>query len=566
MKPKNNSVDAVIASLNWGRTEKIEGPQGIKDICRAPANKEFWELWQTAKDNCKAAGLHALKTPAGDWVVELTKQSPTTAATSEPHPVIPEATPKATEKAASEATPEAAPEETAAEATKEAAKETTPEKAAENVVENAPEAAPKAAPEATPKNVAKSAIELATGAQGPMPELAVLLGLIRDFLLRFLVFTSPEHPVVIALWVAHTWVFKTFYYTPYLHITSPTSGCGKTLLLDCLNALTCRPWLIVRGSDAAIMQTIHFDSPTVLYDEIDTVFRSARDKSNEAQRAVFNAGFARGAKMPRCSGSGIVEYVLFCPKAFSGIGDSLPSTVKDRSIRIQLLRKAKDQIVEKFHWQDVEGPTKLIADELSSWASDEDVLEKLRAARPAIPDELADRAADISEPLLAIADEAGGEWPQAARAALVALLRVNSEEHDEPGVKLLAAIRDVFAAAGKKQLPTAVILRELSNRDEEEAWTTQWLRAINSGNTRGPAARMAALLKPFGVSGGTIRVGDASTPKGYRIEVFADAFSRYLPDLPPAEKDATTPRGLSDTDTPTSGTPSENGEESPQNN
>src|SRR5881394_2580059 len=43
--------------------------------------------------------------------------------------------------------------------------------------------------------------------------------------------------------------------------------------------------------------------------------------------------------------------------------------------------------------------------------------EAIAQARPSTPPGWNDRAADIWEPLLAIADLAGGEWPQLARDA-----------------------------------------------------------------------------------------------------------------------------------------------------
>ena len=400
-------------------------------------------------------------------------------------------------------------------------------------------------------------------ASSPPHDLCALLDLIHEFLLRFVVFVQPEQAVAVTVWIAHTWVFELFPFTPYLHIYSPTRRCGKSRLLECLHALVSRPWSVVSATEATIMRKIDLESPTLLYDEVDTIFRSSRDKSKEGQRAVINAGFARGAKVPRCVGREVVELDVFCPKAFAGIGDCLPDTVKDRSIRIQLTRRAKNQIVEKFRFRDFEDSIRGIVEKLTSWAGDEEVMEKLQLSRPATPEEIGDRAADISEPLLAISDMAGGEWPQAVRAALVELLRANDEEEtEEPGVKLLAAIRSVFSAAGKRQLPTVEILKKLAGREEEEVWTTQWPRDVAAGNIRGPAARMAGLLRPFRIFAGTIRLPDGSTPKGYRLEAFLDAFSRYLPDLL-QKKDATTPHESPDTDTPASRLPSEKREETP---
>jgi len=57
--------------------------------------------------------------------------------------------------------------------------------------------------------------------------------------------------------------------------------------------------------------------------------------------------------------------------------------------------------------------------ELETWAVDN--IATLAAARPELPDELGDRAQDVWEPLLAIAELAGGDWPERARTAAVAL-------------------------------------------------------------------------------------------------------------------------------------------------
>ena len=395
---------------------------------------------------------------------------------------------------------------------------------------------------AGPANIAEAPARaqfVATPETGKKLSLAALFGLIRDFLLRFVVFSRPEQVIAVAVWVAHTWLLEASSVTPYLHIFSPTKRCGKTRLLEVLQALVCRPWLVVSVTDATLLRKIESESPTVLFDEIDTVYQSGKDKRHESLRAVLNSGFMRGARVPRCSGREVVEYATFCAKVFCGIGDRLPDTVKDRSIRIRMARRSREQHVEKFQLRGLEPAVQVIVDGLSSWAADASALELLRTSQPAVPEELGDRAADMCEPLLALADLAGGEWPETTRAALVELLRAdNEEEADEPGVRLLAALRGAFASSGKQQLSTLEILRLLAAREEEDVWTTRWPRDWRAGNVRGPAAKMAALLRPYGVGAGTIRLGDGSTPKGYRLVAFADAFARYLPEC---QKDATTP-------------------------
>jgi hypothetical protein len=148
-------------------------------------------------------------------------------------------------------------------------------------------------------------------------------------------------------------------------------------------------------------------------------------------------------------------------------------------------------------------------------------LEGLREAEPELPDELDDRAQDIVEPLLAIADAAGGEWPERARHAVVALLTGEGREESESlGVRLLRNVRDVFDEAQDERLRTTEILTELNKKDD-----APW------GSLRGQAldARgLARLLKPYGIGPKTLRE-EEQTFKGYERADFEDAWSRYLP-------------------------------------
>ena len=163
-------------------------------------------------------------------------------------------------------------------------------------------------------------------------------------------------------------------------------------------------------------------------------------------------------------------------------------------------------------------------------------LESLRNALPVIPDSLGDRAADICEPLLAIADLAGGEWPGMARAALVELCAAGDVADENNSIKLLAAIREIFETRGVDRISTKDLLDALIERENDEPWGPWWEAEIAKHNTRGPAARLARLLKPFDIIPGTIREEDGSTPKGYKLALFEDAFSRYLPEKTPQSR------------------------------
>jgi len=146
-----------------------------------------------------------------------------------------------------------------------------------------------------------------------------------------------------------------------------------------------------------------------------------------------------------------------------------------------------------------------------------------RLREPELPPGVEDRAADIHEPLISIADAYGGPWPEMARAAAVFFTKANAEdEARSSGVELLAHIRDAFGDGN--HLATADLLQRLINRDESP-WAT--VRGGKEIDSRGLAIR----LKGYGVRSKQVRIGE-KTLKGYAKEDLMDAWSRYLPPDP----------------------------------
>src|SRR5205814_1103022 len=129
--------------------------------------------------------------------------------------------------------------------------------------------------------------------------------------------------------------------------------------------------------------------PTLLLDEVDTIFCGGKDDGKEPLRALLNAGFERRAKIPRCVGPNheLREFEVFSAKALAGIG-KLPDTVSDRCIPIRLIRRAQDEPVERFRRREADAIASTIRDALAQWAGSEYTLATLRDARPDIPDQL----------------------------------------------------------------------------------------------------------------------------------------------------------------------------------
>jgi Protein of unknown function (DUF3631) len=340
------------------------------------------------------------------------------------------------------------------------------------------------------------------------------------FIRRFVVL-SPEQAVVVALWIAHGWVFDAADATPYLQITSPEKQSGKTLLLEVVSILAQKAWLTGRVSVAVLARKIQAKCPTLLLDESDAAFRGPQEYS-EGLRSILNTGYRRGGCTSLCVGKGaeinFKDFSTFCPKAIAGIG-TLPDTVADRSIPIRLKRRTRSEQVERFRFRNAEREACTLRGELKTWAARWHA--RLRDARPALPEELGDRQQDVAEPLLAIADAFGGEWPECARRALLRLCTGRAAEDQSLGAQLLADIRAVFAEKGTDKIPSAELTAALNER-HGRPWAE-----VEHGRPLTPN-KLARLLDAFEIWPGNVRDGERQY-KGYRREWFEDAFARYLP-------------------------------------
>jgi len=359
--------------------------------------------------------------------------------------------------------------------------------------------------------------------------LADLLADVAGVLRKYVVLGEDELTAV-TLWTVHTWLFDEFDVTPYLAVTSPEKRSGKTRLLDVLERLVARPWRAVAPSDAVVYRKIEADHPTLLLDEVDTIWGPKAAASYEGLRALLNAGYRRGTTVPRCVGEGanlrVHDFDVFCPKALAGIGE-LPDTVADRSIPIRLQRKRRDERVERARAHNIELDARTLREDLAAWG--EYLHGALAYDCPSLPDELDDRAQDTWEPLLAIADAAGGEWPERARKAAVALSTGHDGSEDSLTVRLLADIKSAFAVTGEERLPTQRLI-DLLCEDETAPWGDWHGKQITPHS-------LGRLLHRYNIKARKLRRGD-ETFRGYEKADFADAWERYLAAAAPSQQTA----------------------------
>lgn len=183
---------------------------------------------------------------------------------------------------------------------------------------------------------------------------AALVREIESFVSRFVV--VPKKAVLaLSLWVMGTHCFDLFEVYPYLAVVSPTKRCGKTRLTEVLEFVVSNPFRTVSLSEAALFRLVDAENPTLILDEAE-VLRSNKSERSEAIRALLNAGYRYGVKVPRCVGKGLkLEYfTVYCPKVLCTIGN-LPDTIRDRSIVVSMQRRRPEQRVDRFLPREVRG-------------------------------------------------------------------------------------------------------------------------------------------------------------------------------------------------------------------
>lgn len=371
----------------------------------------------------------------------------------------------------------------------------------------------------------------------------LLLDELAGLLSRFVVL--PSHAAeALALWTLHTYAFELRDVTTYLGLVSPEKRCGKTTLLGVLSELVHRPVVAANISPSAFFRVIEEIRPTLLIDEADTFLQG-----NDELRGILNSGYHRktafvvrvGTEQPtspiparrRAADEGgpppsassfprfpisphpsarLLRFSSWCPKVMAAIG-RLPDTLADRCIVIKMQRKTHREQCERASNLDSLTLRRCCVRFIHDHAS------LIARSRAEVPSTLNDRAADIWEPLLVLADLAGGPWPAKARDAAVAL-SARAEESTPIGALLF----DIFVAlelTPDRRLFSRDLVDHLNNYLDRP-----WAEARNGRPITD--LWLSQQLRRYGIRPRTVRI-DGETARGYRFEQFEEVFRRYMP-------------------------------------
>jgi Protein of unknown function (DUF3631) len=367
------------------------------------------------------------------------------------------------------------------------------------------------------------AIAFPTPEQWPDPvDGAVLLDEIATAIRSHVVLDEHARDAT-ALWAVHTYIIKLFSISPKLFIRSAARGCGKSTLLDVLAHVVVRPMLAANITTATAFRIIEKFRPTLLIDEVDSFL-----KENEELRGVLNASHRYDGVVPRLVGEDHEprNFSVYTAIALAGIG-GLQATLFDRSVIIDLQRRKASEPVASLRIGKTAHLDVLVS-KILRWVTDND--ERIAAAEPAMPPGVINRLADNWHALLAIADAAGGKWPERARAALLRQQGFSKEAEAQSLLELLLAdIYEIFTAKGVEQISSTLLAELLAGR-EDRPWGEY-------GRNEKPItpAKVAYLLRPLHITAKPIRIeqlqddGRMATVqvRGYRQEHFAEVFDRF---------------------------------------
>jgi putative DNA primase/helicase len=331
-----------------------------------------------------------------------------------------------------------------------------------------------------------------------------------------------------ALWGVHPHALAAFHLSPRLNLLSPRGGCGKTTALDVLATMVPRPLRTENISAPVLFRLVDRYQPVLLLDEVDAYLSHA-----EELRGLLNAGHKRGACALRCEGDGkdVRVFNAFAPAVLAGIG-SLPATLRDRSILIPLVEAEEGQISTRFDPLHIEIEI-VLARKLARWAKDN--FPALVACNPTLPPGAFNRLADNWRPLFAIAQVAGGDWPERALAAFTHLKHQKSPRTGKfngvvtpEAIAVLSAVRCAFRQSGATRMYSKQLVASLRGLSKTEPDILSGDGKVGDSTLLGTEEScLARQLERFGVTPHKIRIGKGQG-RGYELEDFSEAFGCFL--------------------------------------
>lgn len=330
-----------------------------------------------------------------------------------------------------------------------------------------------------------------------------------------------DQAVTVTLWIGLTYIPDATGIAPLLIINAPERACGKSVFLGIVESLAHKPLATSNMTPASMFRLLHERHPTLFMDEADTFLYGKLE-----MHGMLNAGYSSQNpfvyrtetvkdKLVACA------YNVYGLKALAGIAmhKVLPDSTMSRGFNIEMRRKLPGEAVERIRPSKMSEKFSGLRTELLQFAKD--YRSQVLVEFEDLPTELSDRMQDNWSPLFAIARCGGQTWIDRAKAAALGLAKSGADFQSQSN-SLLMDIREVLDGHKSTTITTVDLLEKLTG-DASFGWNTH-----NQGKPMN-ARQLARFLGNYKIKPKTVRQSQFSTPKGYVVQDFRDAFQRYLP-------------------------------------
>lgn len=356
----------------------------------------------------------------------------------------------------------------------------------------------------------------------------MILDELQAFCLRFCCLPSAAAATMMTLWIAHTHVVVeengrlATATSPRLAFLSDVPGSGKTTACRMCVKLSHNGVMGTSLTAPTFAITMARRRPTMGIDEFDGQIKGGRGSSDLVN--IVNIGYEDdGALWMRANGD---EYNVYGPVVLAGLGEVIRVSRATQALKTRMLiieMAPSNRPVETFR-REHNPAAKAHNEEVANWIAT--VAEEIVLDYPEMPDGVNGRTAQLWEPLFAVANAAGGHWPESCRLAFESFELGKSNEPAELPLRLRLArdLRIVFM--GEAKLDTATILGRLRAL-QGAPWAKLWPHKLSAAREMSKA--LGASVKPTKVR---VEVNGEDKPvQGYTAASLESLWA-LVPDVP----------------------------------
>lgn len=187
----------------------------------------------------------------------------------------------------------------------------------------------------------------------PIEDLNALLLELAAYFNQFVVFPERYWSRVMASWTLGTYLYPMFQAYPYLWLTSPAPGCGKSLLGQILANLSFNGEFMASPTEANMFHLPEQNRGVQVWDEVEFAHQVEKSRFQSVKGILLN-GYRNGGVVPRQVGNSWdkqVKYHVYCPRVLIGLSQ-LPETARQRSIELTLRKRKSEQEVKLYRIDD----------------------------------------------------------------------------------------------------------------------------------------------------------------------------------------------------------------------